>query len=423
LTGGKTIAEKILAKASGQTEVEAGDFVEANVDIVMIHDLTGPLAIESLKKLRKPRIWNPKRVIIILDHQVPADTIRTAELHKILRKFAAEYGIENFYEVGRGGICHQVLAEEGYVKPGKVIVGADSHTCTSGALGAFATGVGSTDIAAAMAMGKLWFKVPETIKITIKGKLGKYVMAKDVILRILSEIGVEGASYKSIEFTGETVENLSIDGRMCLANMSVEMGAKTGIVDVDEKTLEYLKPRVKDVNFEIIRSNPDAYYVESLEVNVDNLEPQVALPPSPANAKPVSEVSGVEIDQAFIGSCTNGRLEDLKVAAEILRGKRIDSRVRMIVIPASRRVYFEALREGLLEVFIEAGAVIGPPGCGPCLGGHLGLLAEAEACISSTNRNFIGRMGSPKAKIFLASPATVAASALKGEITDPREVF
>ncbi len=416
------MAEKILARASGVAEVEAGDFVEANVDLVMIHDLTGPLAIESLKKLSRPRVWDPKRVVIILDHQVPADTVRSAQLHKALRAFAAEYGIDAFYEIGRGGVCHQVLAEEGYVRPGMLIIGADSHTCTGGAFGAFATGVGSTDAAAAIATGKLWFKVPETIRINVSGKLGEYVMAKDVILRILREVGVEGANYKSVEFTGETVENLSIDGRMCVANMSVEMGAKTGMMAADEKTLEYLKPRVKEGYFQIIRSDPDAYYAETLEISVDDLEPQVAVPPSPANAKPVSEVSGVEIDQAFIGSCTNGRLEDLRVAAEILRGKQINSRVRMIVIPASQKIYAEALKEGLIDVFVKAGAMVGPPGCGPCLGGHLGLLAEDEVCISSTNRNFIGRMGSPKAKIFLASPATVAASALTGKITDPREV-
>ena len=416
------MAEKILARASGVAEVEAGDFVEANVDLVMIHDLTGPLAIESLKKLSRPRVWDPKRVVIILDHQVPADTVRSAQLHKALRAFAAEYGIETFYEIGRGGVCHQVLAEEGYVRPGMLIIGADSHTCTGGAFGAFATGVGSTDAAAAIATGKLWFKVPETIRINVSGKLGEYVMAKDVILRILREVGVEGANYKSVEFVGETIENLSIDGRMCMANMSVEMGAKTGMIAADEKTLEYLKPRVKEGYFQIIRSDPDAYYAETLEISVDDLEPQVAVPPSPANAKPVSEVSGVEIDQAFIGSCTNGRLEDLRVAAEILRGKQISSRVRMIVIPASQKIYAEALKEGLIDVFVKAGAMVGPPGCGPCLGGHLGLLAEDEVCISSTNRNFIGRMGSPKAKIFLASPATVAASALTGKITDPREV-
>jgi len=418
---GQTIAEKILARASGLPKVEPGDFVEASVDLVMVNDITGPLTVKTIKALSKPRIWDPDRLVIVLDHQTPADRVQSAENHKLLRSFAAEFGVKALYDVGVG-VCHQVVPEEGHVKPGMLIVGADSHTCTYGAFGAFATGVGSTDAAAALALGKLWFKVPESMLINVSGRFSRLVAGKDLILHILGRVGVEGASYMSVEFKGETIEALSVDSRMTLTNMAVEMGAKTGIIEPDVKTIQFLKEATGENSFQHIRSDPEASYAETLEFQVDGLEPQVAAPPSPANVKPAGEFSGVEIDQALLSSCTNARLEDLRVAAEILRGRQVKKDVRMVVIPASRKIYLKALEEGLIQVFVRAGAVVAPPGCGPCLGGHMGVLAEGEVCISSTNRNFTGRMGSPKARIYLASPATVAASALTGRITDPREV-
>ena len=417
----QTMAEKILARAAGLPYVEPGDFVEAEVDRVMVNDLTGPLTVEALRKLSRPRVAHPERLIIVLDHQTPADSVHSARLHKILREFASEFHVENFYDVG-WGVCHQVLPEEGHVAPGMLVVGADSHTCTYGAFGAFATGVGSTDAAAALALGKLWFKVPESMKIEVKGVPRLPLTGKDVILHIIGKVGEDGANYRSVEFTGEAISALSMDSRMTISNMAVEMGAKAGLMEVDEKTLEFLR-QVGVGGAKPVKSDPEASYVETLEVDVGGLEPQVAAPPSPANVKPVSELSSVEVDQAFLGSCTNGRLEDLRIAARILKGRKVASRVRFIVIPASRRIYEQALEEGLIQTLVKAGAVVGPPTCGPCLGGHLGVLAEDEVCISTTNRNFTGRMGSPKAEIYLASAATVAASALTGRITDPREVM
>ncbi len=408
-----------MAKASGREYVESGEFVEAKVDMVMVNDLTGPLALDAFEKLKQRRIWDKNKIVIVLDHQIPADRVYSAELHKRLRRFAAEYGVKNFYDVGRGGICHQVMVEKGHVKPGVVVVGADSHTCTYGALGAFATGIGSTDAAAVFATGSLWFKVPEVIKVNVEGKLKPHVFPKDIILYIIGLLGEDGATYMGIEFTGSTIRNMSVGGRLTLCNMVVEAGAKTGIVEPDEKTYEYLKGRIKET-FTPIHSDPDPHYEEKLSLNVEDLEPQVACPHSVGNVKPVDEVEDVEINQAFIGSCTNGRLEDLRVAAKILEGKKVKDGVRLIVIPASQEVYLEALKEGLLEVFVKAGAYVGPATCGPCLGGHFGLLADGEVCISSTNRNFVGRMGSPKSKVYLASPATVAASALTGKITNPK---
>ncbi|RLI26986.1 MAG: 3-isopropylmalate dehydratase large subunit [Candidatus Hecatellales archaeon] len=418
---GRTIAEKILARASGQPSVEPGDFVEAEVDLVMVNDITGPLTVKALKTLSKPRIRNPERLVIVLDHQTPADRVQSAENHRLLRSFASEFGVKALYDVGEG-VCHQVLPEEGYVKPGMLIVGADSHTCTYGAFGAFAVGVGSTDAAAALALGKLWLKVPESMLVRVTGKLGRLVTSKDLILYVLGRVGVEGANYMSVEFKGEAIEALSVDGRMTITNMAVEMGAKTGIMEPDDKTLQYLAEAGVKGDFTLVKSDPEAQYAETLEFDAGELEPLVAAPPSPANVKPAGELSSVEIDQALLGSCTNARLEDLRLAAGILKGRRVKKGVRMIVIPASRRIYLKALEEGLIQVFVEAGAVVAPPGCGPCLGGHMGVLAEGERCISTTNRNFTGRMGSPKAEIYLASPATVAASALTGRITDPREV-
>lgn len=415
------ITEKILAKASGKKSVNPGEIVDANVDVVMVHDLTGPLAVESFKKIGIGKVWNNKKVVVILDHQVPAESVKAAELHKTMRQFAKDQKLR-IYDVGRGGICHQVMPEQGHVVPGTVIVGADSHTCTYGAFGAFATGIGSTEAAAVMATGKIWLKVPEAIKIDVNGKFGKYVTAKDLVLNIIGKLGVDGAIYKSAEFTGQTMREMSIAGRMTVCNMAVEMGAKNGIVEPDATTKEFLQNRVKKLpDFAALKSDKDAVYAQTLEFNVSKLEPQVACPSSVDNVKPVSEVD-MPIDQAFIGSCTNGRLEDLRLAAQVIKGKKVKDGVRALVIPASVEVYKQALAEGLIEIFTEAGAVVCGSACGPCLGGHIGLLAAGETCVSTSNRNFIGRMGSTQASVFLASPATVAASAVTGKITDPRKV-
>ena len=413
------ITEKILAKASGKKAVHPGEIVDANVDMVMVHDLTGPLAVEAFKKIGIQKVWDNKKVVVILDHQVPAESVKAAELHKTMRQFAKDQNLQ-IYDVGKGGICHQVMPEKGHVTPGAVIVGADSHTCTYGAFGAFATGIGSTEAAAVFATGKIWFKVPPTIKVNVKGSFQKYVTPKDLILSIIGKMGVDGAIYKSTEFTGPTIKKMCMAGRMTLCNMAVEMGAKNGIIEPDETTRKFLEGRVKALpNFEALKSDADAVYERTVEFDVSKMEPQVACPSSVDNVKPVSEVGNVPIEQAFIGSCTNGRIEDLRLAAEVLKGKRVKDGVRALVIPASQEVYRQALNEGLLEIFTDAGAIVCGPACGPCLGGHIGLLAAGETCISTSNRNFIGRMGSTQASVYLASPATVAASAVTGKLTDP----
>ena len=417
------ISEKILAKASGKTAVHPGEIVDANVDVIMVHDLTGPLAIEAFKKIGVPKVWDNKKVVIILDHQIPAESVKMAELHKMLRKFAKEQAIR-IYDVGEGGICHQVMPEKGYVSPGSLIVGADSHTCTYGAFGSFATGIGSTEAAAVFATGKLWMKVPEAIKFNVEGKFPKYVTPKDLILSIIGKVGVDGAIYKSAEFTGQTIRDMSIAGRMTVCNMAVEMGAKNGIVEPDETTRKFLEGRVPNAEavFGKLKSDADSKYEKIIDIDVSKLEPQVACPSSVDNVKPISKVGNVEINQAFIGSCTNGRIEDLRIAAQIMKGKKVKTGVRALVIPASQEVFAQALKEGLVEVFTEAGALVCGATCGPCLGGHIGLLASGETCVSTSNRNFIGRMGSPEASVYLASPAVVAASALEGKLTDPRKV-
>ena len=417
------ISEKILAKASGKNTVTSGEIVDANVDMVMVHDLTGPLAVEAFKRIGINHVWDNKKVVIILDHQVPAESVKAAELHKMLRKFAKDQGIR-LYDVGKGGICHQVMPEKGHVIPGTLIVGADSHTCTYGALGAFATGIGSTEAAAVFATGKIWLRVPEAIKINVQGRFRKYVTPKDLILTIISKVGAGGATYKSIEFAGSTIREMSMAGRMTLCNMTVEMGAKNGIIEPDEITRKFLEGRTAKplASFENLKSDADASYEKVMDFDVTSLEPQVACPSSVDNVKPASELSGVPVEQAFIGSCTNGRIEDLRLAAQILKGKRVKNDVRTLVIPASQEVYLQALKEGLIEIFTDAGALVCGSACGPCLGGHIGLLASGEACVSTSNRNFIGRMGSTEASVYLASPATVAASAITGRITDPREV-
>ena len=416
---GMTISEKILARASGKERVEAGEIIEANVDLAMSHD-NAALVSKIFKEIGVDKVWDSDKIVIILDHRAPANIIKAAEAHKSIREFIRGQGIKNFYDVGEG-ICHQVVPEKGYVKPGMLIVGTDSHTTTYGAFGAFSTGIGATEMACVWATGELWLKVPETIKMVINGKLQEMVTAKDVILHIIGEIGSDGANYKAIEFYGETVKNFSVSSRITISNQAMEAGAKAAIVPPDEKTINYLRDRVRG-EIEPVYSDGDANYESEMEFDVSDLEPQVACPHTVDNVKPVSEVEGIEIDQAVLGSCTNGRLEDLEIAAKILKGKRIAPGVRMIVIPASREIYLEALKRGYIEIFLRAGATIINPGCGPCLGAHQGVLASGERAISSTNRNFRGRMGSPDSEVYLASPATVAASAIEGKIVDPRRV-
>jgi len=389
----------------------------------MIHDLTGPLAVKSFEKIGINKVWNNQKIIVVLDHQVPAESIKAAELHKTMRNFAKNQKLK-IYDVGKGGICHQVLPENGHVLPGKIILGADSHTCTHGAFGAFATGIGSTEAAAVMATGKIWLKVPKTIKINVKGKFKKFVTPKDLILFIVGKIGAGGGIYNSIEFSGPTITTMSMAGRMTLCNMAVEMGAKNGIIEPDKTTKKFLEGRTKQTEkaFEIFKSDIDTPYEKIVNIDVTDLEPQIACSPSVDNIKGISQVEDIQINQAFIGSCTNGRIEDLRIAAKILKGKRVKNDVRTLVIPASQEVYSQALTEGLVEIFTDSGAFVCGATCGPCLGGHIGLLAKGEVCVSTSNRNFIGRMGSKEAKVYLASPATVAASSITGKISDPQKV-
>ncbi len=417
------ITEKILAKASGKKTVHPGEIVDAKVDMVMVHDLTGPLAVEAFKRIGAQKVWDNKKVVVILDHQVPAESVKAAELHKTMRQFAKDQKLR-IYDVGKGGICHQVMPEKGHVIPGTVIVGADSHTCTYGAFGAFATGIGSTEAAAVFATGKIWLKVPEAIKVNVEGQFKNFVTPKDLVLAVIGKMSVDGAIYKSVEFTGSAIKEMSMAGRMTLCNMAVEMGAKNGIIEPDETTRKFLEGRTSKplTSFEALKSDKGAQYVRTMEFDVSKLEPQVACPSSVDNVKPISKIGNMPIEQAFIGSCTNGRLEDLRLAAQVLKGRKVKDNVRTLVIPASQEVYKQALQEGLLEIFTDAGAIVCGSACGPCLGGHIGLLAADETCVSTSNRNFIGRMGSTKANVFLASPATVAASAVTGKITDPRKL-
>ena len=413
------IIEKILAKASNRRDLNPGEIIEAKIDKVMANDITAPLAVKAFEEMDGKKVWNKEKIILVLDHLVPANRDRSAELHMLLRRFAREQKIKHFYDVGRGGVCHQIMMEN-HVKPGEVIVGGDSHTCTYGAIGAFATGIGSTEVASVFLTGKLWFKVPKAINIVVEGKLKPPIAPKDLILYTIGQFRADGATYMGVKFSGEAIRDISIDGKMTLCNMVVEMGAKNGIIEPDEKTALYLKER-RLTPFDFIKDDMDATYYKTLYYDASELEPMVACPFTVDNVKPVSEVDNVEIDQAVIGSCTNGRLEDLRIAAQIFHNKKVTEGVRVLIIPSSRKVYMDAMNEGLLETFIKAGALICNPCCGPCYGGHLGLLAAEEVCISTTNRNFVGRMGSPNAKIYLASPATVASSALTGKITDPRD--
>ena len=417
---GSTISEKILARASGREDVQPGEIVKADVDLAMMPDLTTILAFQAMREMGRDRVWNREKVVLLLDHVAPASTINAATVHRDVRRIVKEQGIANFYDVNEG-VCHQVLAERGHVKPGILVVGADSHTCTHGAFGAFATGVGSTDMGAVLATGKLWFKVPETISIKVEGTLPRYVAPKDVILHVISELGVDGATYDAVEFSGGTVGEMSIPGRMTMCNMAVEMGAKAGIVVADEKTRAYLKGRAEG-DLGSVKSDPDAEYKAVYDFEVMDLEPQVACPEKVDNVKPVGEIEGTPVNQVFIGSCTNGRLEDLEAAAPILKGKHVHPDVRLLVVPASHEVYVDALDTGLIRTFAEAGGLICNPSCGACFGGHIGILAAGEVCLSTSNRNFRGRQGSPEAEVYLASPATAAATAVAGVITDPRKM-
>jgi len=413
------ITEKILSRASGKKEVHPGEIIEADIDLAMSHDGTSPPTIKTFHNVAQ-KVWDPEKIVIVFDHNIPANNIGSAEFQKVAKKFAKEQGITNLYTHGEG-ICHQVLPERGYIKPGKVIVGADSHTCTYGAFGAFATGMGATDLAMVYATGKTWFMVPEAFKVTVNGELGKFVSAKDVVLNAAGEIGSSGATYKSLEFHGETIDSMHPAGRMTICNMAIEMGAKNGIMEPNKKTIEYLK-NIGITDFEVVRSDKDAVYEKEYSFDVNDLEPQISCPHDVDNVKGISNVKGVSIDQALIGSCTNGRLEDLREAAEVLNGRNVHEDVRLLVIPASANIYKQALKEGLIETFIDAGAIVCNPGCGPCLGAHMGVIGSDEVCVSTTNRNFMGRMGDPESYLYLANPAVVAYSAVLGEISNPQDL-
>ena len=414
----QTFVEKIFSKKLGRT-VHQGEIVEVIPDVAMSHDNTAAIFLK-FKEIGVDTVFDPDIHVIVLDHATPAPTEKYALNHKIVRSFVKKYGIKNFYDVN-SGICHQVLAEEGFALPGKVIAGSDSHTTTYGAFGAFGTGIGRSEMAVIFATGYIWFKIPESMKITINGKLPDGIVAKDIRLSIIGDIGADGALYKSIEFYGETVSDLSIESRMTIANMSIEMGAKNGYFEADDKTLEWIKP-IAQKEFEIIKTDTGAVYESELEYDVSKLEPQIACPHTVDNVKPVSEVKGIKIEQAFLGSCVNGRLEDIKIAAELISGKKVHTDVRFLIFPASMNVYKEAMSRGYLSALSDAGAIIMNPGCGPCLGAHGGTMAEGEVCISSSNRNFKGRMGSREAEIYLGSPASVTAGAMTGELIDFREV-
>jgi len=417
---GMNITEKILARASGKSYCAPGEIIEASIDVAMLHDIGTPGIQSPLKELGITTLPPSVEVVIILDHFVPAPTAKAADNLKLTREFARKHHIESYYEVGRGGICHQVMAEKGHIRPGEVIIAPDSHTTTYGAFGAFAVGLGVTDMAIGLGLGKLWFKVPPTVKIVLRGKLRPATSAKDISLLLLGELGTETLSYKAVELAGNVIEEMSVDGRMCICDIAAEMGAKNCIIAPDKTTLAYLQTRTNKP-LPLLASDPDAGYEEVREFDVSALEPQVACPHVPTNVRPVRAVAGVKIDQAFFGSCTNGRMEDLRIAAHIIKGKLVHPDVRLIITPASQDIYLAAMQEGLWEIFINAGALITNPTCGACFGGHMGLLADGETCISTSNRNFVGRMGSTKAGIYLASPATVAASAVAGRIADPEE--
>jgi len=418
---GMTMTQKIIADHCGKTSVEAGEFVEMNLDIVLGNDITTPVAINEFYKMGANEVYDKDKIVIVLDHFTPNKDIKSAEQCKVSREFAKEKGIKNFFDVGQMGIEHALLPEKGLVVAGDTVIGADSHTCTYGALGAFSTGVGSTDMAGGMALGTTWIKVPEAIKVNVIGNKKTFVSGKDLILHLIGKIGVGGATYKSIEFTGPGINNLTMDDRFSISNMAVEAGGKNGIFPVDEKTLKYMEERkIKD--WSIFEADKDANYDEEITINLDELNPTIAFPSSPDNTKDIEEIGEVKIDQVMIGSCTNGRIEDMRIAGQILKGRKVANGVRTIIIPATQEVYKQCIKEGILEIFIDAGAVVSTPTCGPCLGGHMGILASGEKAVTTTNRNFVGRMGHKESEVYLASPAVAAASAVTGKIENPNNI-
>lgn len=418
---GMTMTQKILAKHAGLESVKAGQLIEANLDLVLGNDITTPVAVKEFEKLNKDKVFHSDKVAIVPDHFTPNKDIKSAEQCKCIREFSRDKKVNNFFDIGEMGIEHCLLPEKGLVVAGDVVIGADSHTCTYGALGAFSTGIGSTDMAAGMATGKCWFKVPEAIKFVLKNKPSKWVSGKDVILHIIGMIGVDGALYKSMEFTGEGVANLSMDSRFTITNMAIEAGAKNGIFPVDDLTIDYIKEH-SDREYVKYEADQDAVYCETYEIDLSEIKSTIAFPHLPDNTKTIDEVSDIEINQVVIGSCTNGRMEDLREAASILKGRKVKKQVRTIVIPGTQKIYLQAMEEGLLKIFIEAGAIVSTPTCGPCLGGHMGILAAGERAVSTTNRNFVGRMGHVESEVYLASPAIAAASAITGKISSPVEL-
>ena len=417
---GMTITEKILAKAAGKEKVRPGELVDAKIDVIMCHDVTAPPAISMLVKRGIDKVFDPEKIVVTPDHFQPAKDIKSAELHKRLDEWAKRHKIKHYYKIGRAGVCHALLPEQGHIRPGEVIVGGDSHTCTYGAFAAFSTGIGSTDTAAAIATGQLWFKVPSSIKFVLNGSLGPGVYSKDVILAVIARIGTDGALYKAMEFTGPALTSMSAEARMTITNMAIEAGAKSGIIGFDDITKQYLDEHLKDKKeYTVYESDSDAEYVAVEEFDCSKIEPMVALPHLPSGGVPIGQCAGMAMDQAYIGSCTNGRMEDLRIAAKILKGKQVA--IRTLIVPATPTIWKQAKDEGLFDIFYEAGCVIAAPTCGACLGGFMGILAEGEKCISTTNRNFVGRMGHPKSEVYLASPATAAASAIEGKLADPRK--
>ncbi|RMG96185.1 MAG: 3-isopropylmalate dehydratase large subunit [Candidatus Dadabacteria bacterium] len=416
-----TITEKILAAHAGLDRVEPGQIVSVKVDVALGNDITAPIAIREFRRIGADRVFDRSRVVLVPDHFAPNKDIQSAEQCKVLRDFAREQDLENYFETGEMGIEHALLPEKGLVVPGDVVIGADSHTCTYGALGAFSTGVGSTDLAAAMVTGEAWFKVPESLKFVYHGELQPWVEGKDLILHTIGRIGVDGALYRAMEFTGPVIERLGMDDRFTMANMAIEAGGKNGIIAPDATTRAYVEGRAKRPPV-YYASDPDARYAEVIDIDVGRVQPQVAFPHLPSNTRPIDEVGEVPIDQVVIGSCTNGRIEDLRRAARVLRGQKVAKYVRCIVIPATQEIYRQAVREGLVEVFLDAGCAVSTPTCGPCLGGHMGILAKGERAVATTNRNFVGRMGHPESEVYLASPSVAAASAVKGRIASPEEV-
>ena len=413
------ISEKILAKASNKEEVSPGDTIDANIDIAMSHDGTSPPTIKVFEKLAD-KVWDPNKIVLVFDHNIPANTMGSAEFQQVVRDFAKKQGIKNIYKQGEG-ICHQVLPQEGHIKPSTVIVGADSHTCTYGAFGAFSTGLGATDLAMVYATGKTWFNVPESLKINVNGTLQEHVYSKDLILNIIKKLGSYGGTYKSLEFHGDTIDNLSVDARMTMTNMVIECGAKNGIMVPNDDTKKYLAQR-GITDYTITTPDKNAEYEKIYDFDVDDLRPQVACPHNVDNVEDVDKVEGTTINQAVLGSCTNGRYEDLVQAAEILKNHKIHEDVQLLVFPASRKIYQKAIENGIIQTFLESNAIVCNPGCGPCLGAHMGVMTDNMTCISTTNRNFLGRMGSAKSYVYLSNPAVVAASAIKGEITDPSNI-